>query len=99
MFPNPTDYTIRVNYHDFDGNFAGAREVYVSDSDLTETQIDVLDAIITVGADIPVCEDCLTSDETRNVQKRSHGGFLCDDCNARSEKGGDHEPDTSSFSV
>jgi len=45
-FPNPTSYTIRITYYDFDGEFAEAKEVTFEDSDLTESRLRVLDNII-----------------------------------------------------
>jgi len=79
-FPNPTTYTIRINYHDFDGNFVEAKEVYVTDDDLTEPQVRVLDAIIAQGTDIPVYENCLTSSERHSVTKQANGRLLCECC-------------------
>jgi len=75
-FPNPTTYVIRINYHDFEGRLVQAKEVALSDDDLTTEQVVSLDQIIAAGADVPVCENCLTSDEPCHIQRRSHGGLM-----------------------
>ena len=80
IFPNPTTYRIRINYHDFDGNFVEAKEVILSDNDLTEPQAHELDVIIGAGTDVPVCQNCLTSRADLNVSVRPGKGLLCDTC-------------------
>jgi len=79
-FPNHTMYTIRVNYYDFDLNFIEAKEVKLSDDDLTDEQIDSLDQIIAEAFPVPVCANCLTSRPDQNVTDRPGKGLLCDCC-------------------
>lgn len=78
-FPNVTTYTVRINLHDFNGVFVEAKEVYITDTDLTDEQVAELNQILAQGTNMPVCENCGTAHPVHNVTVQADKK-LCEAC-------------------